>query len=82
MSNHKINYENKFIQINFANAGLLSSTLYEEVKHKDFPLEFNPEICWNNCSETCSNRLFAKCDCCCSCMIWVVITLRTCKFFF
>ena len=31
--------------MNSGTIGLLSSTLYEEVKNKDFPLEFNPNVC-------------------------------------
>ena len=32
--------------MNYGTIGLLSSTLYEEVKNKDFPLEFNPDVCF------------------------------------
>ena len=31
--------------MNQGTIGLLSSTLYEEVKNKDLPLEFNPDVC-------------------------------------
>ena len=38
--------QDKFVPINYGTFGLLSSTLYEEVKNKDLPLEFNPDVCW------------------------------------
>ena len=38
--------QDKFVPMSYGTIGLLSSTLYEEVKNKDFPLEFNPDVCW------------------------------------
>ena len=37
--------QDKFVPMSYGTIGLLSSTLYEEVKNKDFPLEFNPDVC-------------------------------------
>jgi len=37
--------QNKFIPINYATAAILKTTLYESVKDKDFPLEYDENAC-------------------------------------
>ena len=37
--------QNKFTPINYATALILSTTLYDYVKDKQYPLKFNPNKC-------------------------------------
>ena len=52
--------QNKFTPINYATASILSSTLYDYIKDKDFPLEFNENTCLRLITENKPKQLKQK----------------------